>query len=252
MRWFRSLERLCETSMKTSKSAVGTKSRASWQVTAPFARRLVIMVKQPHAGRVKTRLAKQIGGTAATSFYRATSTAVVARLAASSRWQTWLAVAPDHASMGAYWGHHVPRRAQGGGDLGQRMQRIMDWPGRGPIVIVGTDIPAIRPAHIAAAFRALGSNDAVFGPAPDGGYWLVGLRRTPRVLAPFDAVRWSSAQTLSDTAVNLAGRRVAKIAILGDVDGAADFARVKSWCGRRVLAPFSLELMIGEPDRAAC
>lgn len=115
------------------------------------------------------------------------------------------------------------------------MQRIVDWPGRGPIVIVGTDIPAIRPDHIAAAFRALGRADVALGPTPDGGYWLVGLRRSPRVLRPFHGVRWSSEHALADTVANLAGHRLARVAVLGDVDNADDWLAVRAWSGRLVL-----------------
>ena len=110
---------------------------------------------------------------------------------------------------------------------------------RGPIVIVGTDIPAITPSAISAAFRTLGSHDAVFGPSSDGGYWLVGLKRRPRVPRAFRDVRWSSAHALEDTQANLAGLSVGKIAALDDVDDGADFARLKHLMGRRVLPPLN-------------
>ncbi len=51
----------------------------------------------------------------------------------------------------------------------------------GPVVIIGADIPEITPDHIGRAFAALGRSDAVFGPAADGGYWLVGLKRRPSI-----------------------------------------------------------------------
>lgn len=201
----------------------------------PQQRRLVVMVKEPVMGRVKTRLAREIGWVEATRFYRGTAHAVVARLSADTRWRTVLAVAPDTAVGSRVWLPHIDRRGQGDGDLARRMQRIMDWRGPGPIVIVGTDIPAIRPAHIAQAFRALGRTDAVLGPAGDGGYWLVGLARVPRVLAPFRSVRWSSAHALADTRRNLDGHDIAEVAQLDDVDDGAAFARVRGFCGRRVL-----------------
>ena len=208
--------------------------KASRRTAAPFSRRLVIMVKEPHAGRVKTRLAREIGVVAATGFYRHAASAVVGRLGRATEWETWLAVAPDAARSSRFWSPHIPRRAQGGGDLGSRMQRIFGWAGRGPILIVGTDIPAIEPRHIRDAFRALGGSDAVLGPTPDGGYWLVGSRRSPRVLAPFENVRWSSEHTLADTVANLEGK-VAYAARLGDVDDAAEWRCVRGWSGRRVL-----------------
>jgi hypothetical protein len=207
------------------------------------------MAKEPRAGFVKTRLARQIGVVAATFFYRHVTHAVTMRLAASTRWQTWLAITPNHAVELPIWPAHVKRRGQQRGNLGQRMQRIMDWPGRGPIVIVGTDIPAIRPDHIAAAFRQLGAADAVFGPTPDGGYWLVGLRRTPRILRPFENVRWSSAHALADTRANLWESDVDQASLLSDVDDEGDWRAVKAWYGRIIL-PVAPAHDRGEPAPA--
>ena len=161
--------------------------------------------------------------------------AVAGRLASSPRWQTILAVEPDTSVNAAYWPASVRRIGQERGGLGERMQRILAMPRPGPIVIVGTDIPAIRPRHIAAAFRALGNNDAVFGPAADGGFWLVGLRRTPKLLSIFSDVRWSGPDALSDTVANLKGWKVGYIAELDDVDTLQDYRGVKGWCGRCVL-----------------
>lgn len=193
------------------------------------------MAKEPRAGRVKTRLAREIGTVAATFFYRQAAGALIKRLAASGRWRTWLAVAPDTAGASAVWPPTAGQRGQGAGDLGRRMQRIMEWPGCGPLLIIGTDIPAIEPRHVQAAFRRLGNADAVFGPTPDGGYWLAGLRRSPRVLRPFAGVRWSSENALADTEANLADAHVVQADVLADVDTAADWRSVRAWSGRVVL-----------------
>lgn len=193
------------------------------------------MVKEPQVGRVKMRLAGQIGAVRAAWFYRHTAAAVVARLSGSRAWQTLLAVAPDSGVTRPIWPRALVRMVQGGGDLGQRMQRAMHWQPPGPVIIIGTDIPAIRPAHIAAAFRELGRNNAVFGPATDGGYWLVGQKRRPRELKMFGRVRWSSPSALSDTLYNLRGHRVAFVTTLSDVDEAEDLHSVAAWCGRRIL-----------------
>lgn len=120
------------------------------------------------------------------------------------------------------------------GDLGARMQRLFARLPPGPVVIVGSDIPSIRPAHIQAAFGLLGPADAVFGPAEDGGYWLVGLKRTPRVLAPFARVRWSGPHALADTRANLKRKRVALAPRLGDVDRAEDLRRERGRFGRLI------------------
>jgi glycosyltransferase A (GT-A) superfamily protein (DUF2064 family) len=124
---------------------------------------------------------------------------------------------------------------QGRGDLGERMQRIMRETPAGPVVIVGTDVPGIRPAHIAEAFRLLGQHDAVFGPASDGGYWLVGLRRRPRLIRPFGGVRWSTLHALADTLANLSGRSIGQLPTLSDVDDGRDFAAHAAGFGRRVI-----------------
>ncbi len=201
---------------------------------ANWRRQLVIMVKAPQAGRVKTRLAREVGVVSATSFYRHASSAVVGRLGSDPRWQTLLAIAPDTATKARYWPAPIPRRPQGQGDLGRRMQTLFDRLPPGPVVIIGSDCPSIRPDDIAAAFSALGRADAVLGPAPDGGYWLVGEWRSPKSLPAFAGVRWSSERTLADTVANFATRRVAFVRELSDVDTAADLARLNGKGARRI------------------
>jgi glycosyltransferase A (GT-A) superfamily protein (DUF2064 family) len=117
------------------------------------------------------------------------------------------------------------RVAQGKGGIGQRMQRIFDRNGQGRLIIVGTDIPFVTASVIADALRRLASADAVLGPAEDGGYWLVGLRRRPRRLAPFANVRWSTKHSLGDTLENLTGHRVAFAKTLFDIDTVTDYRR---------------------------
>ena len=201
---------------------------------APFRNRLIVMIKTPVAGRVKTRLAREIGIPQATSFYRHTTTAVLSRLRSAREWQIVLSVTPDRdaRSPARTNGLGIP---QGQGDLGERMQRAFRHLPPGPVVLIGSDIPAIRSHHIRAAFKALGSADAVFGPATDGGYWLVGLRRRPKLLSPFQDVRWSSEHALADTLSNLNGMHVSRVATLQDVDHATDLATTRGWLGRRVL-----------------
>lgn len=209
--------------------------KASRLSAAPFRCRLVVMAKLPALGRVKTRLAREIGGVEALRFYRHTLASVAGRLAVDPRWQTLLSVTPDPATSSPVWPKGVVRVGQGRGDLGRRMRRIMELPGPGPVIIVGTDIPAITPERIAAAFRLLRGQTAVIGAAPDGGYWLVGLRRSPRIEQPFANVRWSSPWALADTRRNLAARPIAAAATLNDVDDAASYAACRNWFGRRVL-----------------
>ena len=197
-------------------------------------RHLVVFAKAPRLGRVKSRLARDIGPVAAWAFYRRTLASVLRRLAGRGRWRAWVAVTPDagaarQALRPAGW-TVIP---QGEGDLGDRMDRAMRRLPPGPVVIVGTDIPGLSRRHVEAAFAALGRHDAVFGPASDGGYWLVGLRRRPRVARLFANVRWSSEHALADTLANLGpGQTAAHLEVLEDVDDGAALARWLKGTGR--------------------
>lgn len=223
---------ICRTGHPTGTDAGTASARA---VRSPFRRRLIIMVKQPVGGRVKTRLARETGLCRALAFYRHSTAAVIARLSVDPRWQTTLAVSPDAARFAPLWPSRLARMAQGGGDLGRRMQSILARTPRGPAIIIGSDIPGITATHIAEAFRLLGAHRAVLGPTADGGYWLVGASRRPSLPKPFADVRWSSRHALADTQRNLSGLAVAHCAALQDVDDAADLARMRAICGRRVL-----------------
>ncbi len=195
-------------------------------------RNLLIFVKAPRLGRVKRRLARDIGGHEAWRFYRRTTRRLIHGLARDPRWQCHLVVTPDSFDgRERFWPHDLPVIRQGRGDLGQRMRRALAALPPGPTVLVGSDIPDLAPVHIVKAFAALGRADAVFGPAEDGGYWLVGL--SPRALRadPFADVAWSSPSALADTLANLhKGHTVAMLDPLGDIDVGADLAR---WQERR-------------------
>ena len=182
---------------------------------------VIVFARAPRLGAVKRRLARGIGAMAALRFYRAQLAATL-RAARDPRWQLVLVTTPDHART--RWPARAPQRPQGHGDLGARMLRALSRYRRA--VLVGSDIPGLTRDDIAAAFRALGRADAVFGPAEDGGYWLVGFG--PRRPAnPFAGVRWSTRHALADTLTNFRGRRIALLRRLRDVDTAADLAAIR-------------------------
>ena len=192
-------------------------------------RHLVILARAPQRGRVKRRLAEGIGATAAARFYRETLARQIRRLVRDGRWTVWLFVTPDATLGHPAWRGVARSRVmpQGRGDLGQRMKRPFRLLPAGPVVLVGSDIPALRPHHIARAFGLLGRHDLVFGPASDGGFWLIGARRTrplPRTL--FDGVRWSTADALADTLATIPARfSTGRTDTLDDVDDVEDFRR---------------------------
>lgn len=155
-------------------------------------------------------------------FQRIMLSLILRRLGHDGRWTTWLAITPDRSGP---WPRGFRALPQGQGDLGRRMASIAGRLPPGPVVIIGSDIPGIAAADIVAAFRALGSTDAVFGPATDGGYWLVGLRRRPHFIDPFANVRWSSQHALADTLANLADNEIAMLRPLLDIDDGASWHR---------------------------
>jgi len=188
-------------------------------ISPEYRRRLVIMVKEPRPGQVKTRLGRGIGMTAAAWWFRHQSARLIRRLR-DPRWQIVIAVSPDSEGLNSrVWPSDLVRRRQGPGGLGQRMIGVFDGMPKGPVAIIGADIPDIQKADIVAAFKALGDHDAVFGPATDGGFWLVGLKRIrPRPPKMFSGVRWSSQTALTDSIGTMTGCRIATVRTLTDVD----------------------------------
>jgi rSAM/selenodomain-associated transferase 1 len=188
-------------------------------------RTLVIFLKEPRPGRVKTRLGREIGMVGAAWWFRHQSARLIRRLGRDPRWRTVLAVSPGREGLASrVWPARLPRWPQGPGDLGCRMGRALRAMPPGPAIIIGADIPGLRPAHVAEGFRLLGRHDAVLGPAPDGGYWMIGLKRGGRAVPArlFSGVRWSSPDALADTVASLAPLDVGFAATLRDVDEAAD------------------------------
>jgi rSAM/selenodomain-associated transferase 1 len=184
---------------------------------------LIVMVKVPRPGRVKTRLGRGIGLVAAAWWYRHQCARLIRLLGRDPRWRLVLAVAPDAEGQASrVWAGGVLRQPQGRGDLGRRMLGLLAR-APGAAVLVGSDIPDLKATHVARAFAALGPADIVFGPAEDGGYWLIGRAAGMRPHSgTLDGVRWSGPEALAQSVAAFAGRRVALVDTLRDVDAADD------------------------------
>ncbi len=185
-------------------------------------RTLIIFARVPRLGAGKSRLARDIGAVTALRFERLMLARGLRCFARDRRWRLVLAITPDCEArrQGA-----LP---QGRGELGERMRRAMNARGPGPVVLVGTDIPSLTAAHIAEAFRLLGRHDVVFGPATDGGFWLVGARHQ---MPAFGRVRWSSSHAREDVLANLPkSLSIGFAATLDDVDDGASYRRLgRAW-----------------------
>jgi glycosyltransferase A (GT-A) superfamily protein (DUF2064 family) len=134
---------------------------------------------------------------------------------------------PDPLSRATMW-------PQGEGDLGAKLERIFR---RGleqfaTVIALGSDIPQLTVAHIDNAVLALEETDAVLGPSPDGGYYLLGVKRCPQGL--LSDLPWSCGDTLRATEDRLTsqGFSVGKLRPLSDIDIAADLGLLRSLdCG---------------------
>ena len=194
---------------------------------------LQVFAKEPLPGRVKTRLATSVGADEAAAHYvrlveRTLATAAAARSAGVvdqvELWGTHDVTAPAFTAWAARFA--VALKAQTGGDLGARMRHALHSALRdgSHSLLIGTDCPALDVAYLAHAAAALEERDAVFGPAEDGGYVLVGLARA---VDAFSGIPWSSADTMAATRTKLEARHIRwhELPTLWDVDSPADLAR---------------------------
>lgn len=188
-------------------------------------RHLVVFARRPRLGVGKRRLAADVGDVEALRFAHGALDRLIRTLGRDPRWRFWLAVAPDRPLEWVRVGTALP---QGHGDLGQRLTRVIRALPPGPVVVLGSDTPTVTRADVAAAFRALGPNRAVFGPAPDGGYWLIGLRRGLAEPLPFEGVRWSTPDAMSDTLAHLEGSPVAMLRQQEDIDDGPALKRYRT------------------------
>ena len=197
---------------------------------------LLIFAREPVLGRVKTRLAADIGPAAALATYRELLALTAAAVAAARVPATvWLAEAPASPASpnqprpewpGLPWRPQPPA-----GSLGARMRHAFAEAfaaGAGRVVIIGTDCPGLTAAVLRQAFDQLATHDLVAGPATDGGYYLLGMSELHSDL--FTNKQWSTATVLADTLADAArlGLRVAQLPTLADVDSGRDLAAWRS------------------------
>jgi rSAM/selenodomain-associated transferase 1 len=185
--------------------------------------RLIVFVKAPRPGAVKTRLAAALGPVQAAALYRAIAEEEIRRTAPRGREyeRVFCFDPPDARDEIAAWLPGEVLEPQAGADLGARMAAAFAAAvaaGARRVAIVGTDVPACGREHVAEAFRALDGHDLALGPTHDGGYYLIALDR-PRP-ALFRSIPWSTAAVLAATAERAGnlGLSVRMLDPLRDVD----------------------------------
>ena len=200
-------------------------SRASPEPVA-----VAILAKAPLPGFAKTRLAPALGADGAAALQarlieRAVETARVANIGPVTLWAAPDQDHPAFQTLAALFGVTLARQPDG--DLGVRMLAALAA-AQAPAIVIGTDCPALQPAHLRAAAEALaGGVDAVVVPVEDGGYALIGAREPQPAL--FADMPWSTAGVMAETRrrltqLSLSWREPAR---LGDVDLPEDVERLK-------------------------
>lgn len=192
---------------------------------------IIVFAKAPVAGLAKTRLAPALGAEGAAALAERMLHHTLAQAAAADIGPVELCAAPDAthpALLSAAAEHGARLTEQGTGDLGLRMHRAFarTLMRHGRALLIGTDAPALGAPALREAARALAQHDAVFVPALDGGYALVGQRRAdPRW---FSDMHWSHARVMEETRERLrsAGARWVELAPVADIDEPADLAHL--------------------------
>jgi hypothetical protein len=196
--------------------------------------RVMIFAKTPTPGQVKTRLIPDLGESGAAQLQRQLieRTLRVAASAGLGAPELWCAPDPGDPFFAVCAKRYgIGLRVQGEGDLGMRMQRALEFAlaAGSPGLLIGCDCPALTPAYLRDAAAALaGGNDAVFGPAEDGGYVLIGLARNHSAQL-FQDIAWGTGSVMQETRARLArgNWRWHELALLWDLDRPQDLRRLR-------------------------
>ncbi len=190
---------------------------------------VMVFLKNPEYGKVKTRLARDIGEEEALSVYNnlARYTLDIVKKV-NARIQLWFSsYLPGHAEglLGSFEQH-----LQKGEDLGERLSNAFGAAfeeGAEKVLVIGSDCPELRHTHLEEALELLNEKELVIGPSEDGGYYLLGLNACRPGL--FEGIAWSSSSVFTDT-INKAmemGLRVHVLEILNDIDTVQDLRKYR-------------------------
>jgi hypothetical protein len=208
---------------------------------------VIVFAKAPRAGQAKTRLIPLLGADRAARLAERMLNATLEQAAAAAIGPVDLCVTPDRdhdAFTAAVQRLGVTLSDQGDGDLGERMARafqrvLRDSSSRA--LLIGTDVPELDAEYLRAAAQTLDDHDAVLGPAADGGYTLVGLKRPEPGL--FAGMRWSHDAVMAQTRDRLAELklRYLELPVLHDIDEPEDLRHLKAMGLESLCAPATLE-----------
>jgi hypothetical protein len=193
--------------------------------------RLIIFTRYPEPGKTKTRLIPALGPEGAADLHRkmVDSTLTWARQLKNNSAVSleFCYEGGDERRVRQWLGSDIPCCRQVNGDLGARMARAFTEAfsaGMGRVIIVGTDCPGLTGGLVRTACEALMDNDVVLGPAKDGGYYLIGLRKPMPQL--FGGIPWGTGEVLPKTLGIAADLKLQVFLLesLDDVDRPEDLA----------------------------
>lgn len=198
---------------------------------------VVLFVKLPEKGRVKSRLALHVGEDMALRLYENMVLDAIDMLK-RGRFPFRICYTPQDArdQMTGWLGQEYDYQPQTGGDLGDRMEGAFVRVFSGDIeqvLLIGSDIPGLTTGVIEEAFTSLLTNDAAIGPADDGGYYLIGFRKNTFFPGIFHDMAWSTSAVFRETTDRLheVSRKVHLLPELTDVDTVEDLRTLLSRAG---------------------
>lgn len=207
--------------------------------------RLIVFTRYPEPGKAKTRLIPALGAEGAARLHRELTAYTLEQADALRRARPVdvevRCCGGSVEAMAELYGGAWSYRDQGEGDLGERLARAAAEAfdeGRGPVVIIGTDCPGLTADVLGEAFDLLASTDVVIGPAADGGYYLIGMRRPAPAL--FENIPWGTGEVASSTlrGADASGLTRRLLVALRDIDRPEDLelltriSRVDRFSGR--------------------
>lgn len=179
----------------------------------------MIFARWPQPGMVKTRLARAYGEQGAARIYRRLLDHTLAAVRDSGLPVELRVTGASCERFEEEFGPGISVHDQGPGDLGERLARVEP-----PALVIGSDLPALSASLLREAAALLASHEAVIGPARDGGYWLIGLRKPSPWL--FTGMPWSTPAVHSETLARMEARGVTPglLPELADIDEPGDLA----------------------------
>tara|TARA_B110000879_G_scaffold99508_1_gene135142 strand:+ start:51 stop:650 length:600 start_codon:yes stop_codon:yes gene_type:complete len=179
---------------------------------------IIVFVRTPELGKVKTRLAKSIGDQSALTIYKLLlkHTASVTHDLSFDK----VVYYSEKVVENDFWDANLfQKKVQKGTDLGERMQNGFETAfeqGYEKALIIGSDLFDLKPTHITTAFKILETHDFAIGPSLDGGYYLLGMKQLCAAL--FKNKKWGTDSVLEDTLKDLKQQNVKLLEALNDID----------------------------------